>query len=736
MSRMPERLALLVSQANSIAWLVLLVFFALTGWVVHELNERESHLARERFELQVSEVESAVRSRMTAHEQILIGAAALFDASEDVDRHEWRTYVERLRLSRHYPGIQALAFTQVIPARQLADHVQKMRQEFPDYQLRPAGERALYTSIIFIEPFRDRNLAAFGYDMFSEPVRRQAMTAAVTENDTRISGRVTLVQENLGPVQPGFLMYLPVYHQGLPVDTLEQRWAALQGFVYSPYRMEDLMAGILGQRNLNVRFAIHTGAEDDDSQLLFSSHPQVIDDADEFFIQRQMPLYGQTWTLSFRSDSRAFPSYWQRLEQVAIALGVSTGLLLFLLISFLTNENARARNLAKGMTRDIHQTLDALRLSEERLRLALDSSAMGVWNWHLAENRIHWDDSIYPLFGLAQGERLHSYENFLALLHPDDRERVFNEVACALDGKLAYDTEYRVIWPDGSLHHMASRARVLLDDAQQPLMMTGTCWDITEKKRLEKMKSEFVSTISHELRTPLTSITGSLALMSSDKVAQGSDQYQQLLVMANNNAQRLKHLIDDLLDLEKLTQARMHFAFEVCALAPLVLQVLEENRLYAEQYQVSFRADIRLAVAEVSLDPARFLQVMANLLSNAAKFSHPGGEVLVSLLLNDQGGARVAIQDQGMGIADEAQPFIFNKFFQADASDKRQKGGTGLGLAIAKMMVEQMQGELSFYSRLGQGSCFYMDFPLLGEAVTRATDSPDSSSPRSPQTRD
>jgi signal transduction histidine kinase len=349
---------------------------------------------------------------------------------------------------------------------------------------------------------------------------------------------------------------------------------------------------------------------------------------------------------------------------------------------------------------------------------------------------------MHQLFGLNHGQFLSSYESFLALLHPEDRERVFNEVAHALEAQLPFDSEYRVIWPDGTLHHIAARARVLMDDKQQPSLMTGTCWDITDKKRLEKMKSEFVATVSHELRTPLSSISAALALLTRGSEKLDAAQRQKLLEVADKNTERLKHLIDDLLDMEKLAQARMQYDFHVCALAPLVQRALDENRFYAEQHAVSFRMDTGLVVAEVRLDPGRFLQIMANLLSNAAKFSEPGTEVVVSLSLNAPGWVRVAVTDQGIGIDEKDQPHIFDKFFQVDSSDQRRKGGTGLGLAIARAMAEQMQGRLGFSSSPGQGSCFYVDFPLFmdflaaDEVTSRAKESPDFSAPSPQPTHD
>lgn len=715
--RIGQRFIRLFMSANLVAWLILISFLAMIAWVVSELRARDLRFSQQQFDIQLQEVMQTIEQRMHAHEQILTGAAALFDASDDVSRREWRAYIERLELPRSFPGIQAVAFARVIHPRNLQAHVQAMHAEgFTDYQLRPEGVRKLYTSIDYIEPFSGRNLAAFGYDMFSEPVRRAAMTMAVNENATRISDRVILVQENRGPVQPGLLMYIPIYHDAMPTTSIEERWAALQGFVYSAYRMEDLMQGILGQRNLNIHFDIYSSTKADESALLYRSYSGSGYAADTAFKQTLLlNFYGRDWTLVFTKERDTLPSVWFRLDQLVLILGTSISLLLFLLISFLANERQRARFLANHMTEDIQQKVQALRLSEERFRLALDSSSMGTWNWYLDENLIHWDVSIYPLFGLSSDHSLNTYESFLALLHQDDRARVFQEITNAMEGHMQYDTEYRVIWPDGSLHYIASRAKVLYGEDKKPLLMTGTCWDITERKQIERMKNEFVSTVSHELRTPLTSITGAVGLLASGALENSPEKTQQLIDVAYKNSQRLGLLIDDLLDMEKLSSGKMVYDMTQLPLVPLVQRALAENQIYADQYQITYRLQADLTVALVTLDAARFLQIMANLLSNAAKFSSAGGEVVVQIMPLAEEWVRIAVIDHGIGIPTTEQAFIFEKFYQVDGSDARKKGGTGLGLAITKIMVEQMSGKLGFRSQEGTGSVFYVDLPLVPE---------------------
>ena len=237
--------------------------------------------------------------------------------------------------------------------------------------------------------------------------------------------------------------------------------------------------------------------------------------------------------------------------------------------------------------------------------------------------------------------------------------------------------------------------------------------DITERKKVDRLKSEFVSTVSHELRTPLTSIRGSLGLIVSGVTGTLPEQAKTMSDIAYKNSERLLGLINDILDIEKIESGNMKFDFKVQPLMPLIEQALESNRGYGEEHGVLFQLTRSAPESGVRVDTERLMQIMSNLLSNAAKFSLRGETVTVSVQAV-QGSARVEVHDQGPGIPIEFQDKIFQKFSQADASDARQKGGTGLGLSITKAIVEQMGGRIGFISKSGTGTTFYFEFPLVG----------------------
>ena len=235
--------------------------------------------------------------------------------------------------------------------------------------------------------------------------------------------------------------------------------------------------------------------------------------------------------------------------------------------------------------------------------------------------------------------------------------------------------------------------------------------DITERKRIERMKNEFVSTVSHELRTPLTSISGAVGLLVSGAAGPLPDKANALLHLAQRNGDRLTLLVNDLLDMERLAQGGMPIESEVQVLMPIVTRAINENQTYAGQH------DVRLSLVEgcdgamVEVDSLRLIQVLSNLLSNACKFTPAGTSVDVHVSSSDDR-VRIAVRDHGPGVPEAFRDIIFEKFSQADGSDTRASGGTGLGLAISKELMEHMGGSIGYEPAQGRGTVFFVDLPL------------------------
>lgn len=238
-----------------------------------------------------------------------------------------------------------------------------------------------------------------------------------------------------------------------------------------------------------------------------------------------------------------------------------------------------------------------------------------------------------------------------------------------------------------------------------------------ERQRVEKLKNEFIATVSHELRTPLTTINGVLKLAVSGTTGVLPSKTEQLLGIALKNSQRLGILINDLLDMEKLVLGQFDFFISKHSVDSLLLNAVKENQSYADQYQVDLILREPVSRRKIAVDSVRFQQIMANLLSNAAKFSYPGGQVEV-YCEEHEAYVCICVCDYGDGIPENFRSRIFEKFSQADASDRRIKGGTGLGLSISKSLTGHMGGEIGFRSCEGEGSTFHIMFPWVEEKTS------------------
>jgi|GEM_PF-2752123 len=235
--------------------------------------------------------------------------------------------------------------------------------------------------------------------------------------------------------------------------------------------------------------------------------------------------------------------------------------------------------------------------------------------------------------------------------------------------------------------------------------------DISERKKIESLKNEFVSVVSHELRTPLTSIRGSLGLILGGAVGEFSEKIKDLLEIANNNCDRLLLLINDILDIEKIEANRITIEFETIDLNELLRQAIKINQPFAEKYSVKLELQEKARGVKVSGDPERLMQVITNLISNAVKFSPPRERVMIVISTREKQ-AQVSVHDNGEGIPEEFQSRVFQKFSQADTSSSRAKGGTGLGLSITKAIIEKLGGTIHFESNKNSGTTFYFDLPL------------------------
>jgi PAS domain S-box-containing protein len=242
------------------------------------------------------------------------------------------------------------------------------------------------------------------------------------------------------------------------------------------------------------------------------------------------------------------------------------------------------------------------------------------------------------------------------------------------------------------------------------MMVLCAIIDISERKRLERLQDEFVSTVSHELRTPMTSIAGSLGLLTGGGAGVLPAPATRLVTIGYENCQRLVRLVNDILDIKKLESGLMAFKFQRCNACPLLEKAVEVNRAIADSYGVRVRIDASLDAFDIQVDPDRFVQVITNLISNALKFSPPGKEIAIAIENRDDS-VRITVRDHGPGIPIDFRPRVFEKFAQAEIGNANHQAGTGLGLSIVRQIIMRMNGQIGFDDAPGGGTIFYVDLP-------------------------
>ena len=314
------------------------------------------------------------------------------------------------------------------------------------------------------------------------------------------------------------------------------------------------------------------------------------------------------------------------------------------------------------------------------------------------------------IFGYSKdeivGQTLHKFLG----INESDCDKVFLNPKCILSNTLINKKEVLGIKQNGDEITLEILSIELMIKSQKRLMMIIR--DISVQKAIDIQKNNFISMVSHELRTPLTAIRGALGLISSGTLGEIPEKCSMLLNIANNNVIRLVSLINDILDLEKIKAGRMDFNFEELQIMPLVQEAILSINEFAKQYNVRYEIKEKLDEVLINVDKDKFIQILINLLSNAAKFSTPN-EVVEIYVKRNKHLISLSVVNKGHGIPKESCPRIFESFYQVDSSDSRQKGGTGLGLNICKSIIQKMSGSIRFDSIIDDKTTFYIEFPEI-----------------------
>jgi PAS domain S-box-containing protein len=822
------------SRAHSTAlWrapiLAFVIAFLATGGLASYLARSIEDRNKAAFDAEVARAMEAIYERVAVTTTLLRGASGLFAASDHVDRHEFAAYVERLRLRQSYPGILGIGFTQRIDPDSLDDVVREARAEgVTDFRVWPDDPRNEYHSILYIEPMDRRNQAALGFDMFTEATRREAMESARDTGEIAASGPVLLVQEIDADKQTGFLLYTPVYDApGTPSD-VEQRRRLLRGFVYSPLRIGDLIAGTRGHRMRPVDLELFDAGATTET-LLYSN--RSADDAERqrrFVAEQTMYVAGRQWVARFGSRPEfEFISYWYVIPWLVLAVLSAS-----LLLGGITYVQARAGRDARRAAARQRAAAEALHLEREWLRTTLTSIGDAViavdgldrivlmnsvaerltgWSQREAQGRARHEvvrtdrdaDTAAPadavsgeLMLLSRDGRAVPVEHSTAPIRDpagvdygavvvmrDVTERQRAESALRASEEQARDRSERLhalaaatpaLIGAGSVEALvaavenearrllgAPRAWLLVDGSVGPqgpavddvieVAVIGREGDapavlriahrpecaydgddhvllsqlagiaaialsnvrLTEELRAaDRRKDEFLATLAHELRNPLAPICNSLEIMRRHP---GGEPAERARAVASRQAWHMVRLIDDLLDLSRISRGTIVLQRQRMAIAAAI-----ETALEASEPLITSR-EHALVVAPlprdllVDGDATRLAQVFSNLLNNAANYTDPGGRIELALGADDDT-IRIAVRDNGVGIDPQQLSRVFDLFMQAERGSGRDSG-LGIGLTLVRRLVEMHGGHVEAHSAgRGQGAEFVVLLPRITDS--------------------
>ncbi|MFZ4591873.1 MAG: PAS domain S-box protein, partial [Ignavibacteria bacterium] len=370
---------------------------------------------------------------------------------------------------------------------------------------------------------------------------------------------------------------------------------------------------------------------------------------------------------------------------------------------------------------------EQLKYLSTRLILATVAGGVGIWEWDIVNNVLMWDDQMYALYGIEKDKFSGVYEAWRSGLHPDDIERCDIDIQLALSNDKEFDSEFRNIWPDGSVHTIRALATVQRDATGKPLRMLGTNWDITEQKKAEavlliamkeaetanKAKSRFLANMSHEIRTPLNAIIGFSQLLNRDKMlSESQKEYSVSIIRAGEH---LLALINDILELSKVEAGRVSLRPVNVDLHTFLrdMQMIFKERASSKHIYIKFETDENLPrFAEV--DESKLRQIFINLIGNAVKFTDEGGVEVHSRIEkgNDKTSRLIVeIRDTGPGISKDEMGNLFQHFVQTSAGIKKGSG-TGLGLVLSRELAVLMGGNITVQSEAGKGSVFTLEVEI------------------------
>ncbi len=644
-----------------------------------------------------------ISDRMHTYENTLKSAVAFINTNEQLNQKTWNMYITSMELNKHYPGFQGIGISKVIQPKMLSKHIAQTRADgFPDYTIKPAGKRDEYHSIIYLEPLHASNRKAIGYDMFTNPIRQQAMIHARDTGQTTLSGKVTLIQEQAPGIQAGFLMYVPFYMAHDTSLTQQQRRASLDGFVYAPFRANDLMNEVLLNKNPHILIKLYDGTSINDETLLYESK-HIINKNPLFSATIPIVMYGRTWTAVFQT----LPSFNTTINndqaKLILLAGVPISFLLLLLILSFSKTAEQAQILAYKMSAEIRTLNDEL---ENMINIAPNPIIIYTEDGNIIKINKTWID----ICGYTHDETptIDSWINKVYDQEHRDEIKAHIRNLFIITQKVD-EGEFSFYNKSGTkLTWQFSSAPFGIVNGKKTLISSGM--DVTELKNKDNMlmmqsrhvaMGEMINMIAHQWRQPLATISTISGTLSMEAML---DLYDQ-----NHFMEKLNLISDLSIDLSDTINDFRNFFKEDKILSLSTWQELVEGCLYIIKPMLlinNIKVNITYDEDQPFMSYSREIkQVILNILKNAEDVLSKKGILQPQIWIRTSHHNKktcLEIEDNAGGVPDEIIFKIFDPYF----STKLEKDGTGIGLYMSKIMVEQHnKGKLSIHNTLN-GACF------------------------------
>ncbi len=699
--------------------LLLILCVCITIIITFSLKLHIEKTAKQDFEFTCHEIKNKISARLKSQAELLRGQAAWFNFVPHMNRTIWKNIYDSQLIEKNLPGILGVGFATIIKPENLSEHIKSVRAEgFPNYTVHPTGKRNIYTSIIYLEPFGGRNLRAFGYDMFSDPTRRGAMVYARDNNSATLTKKILLVQETDKDIQAGTLMYVPVYKIGKPIKTIAQRREAIIGWVYSPYRMGDLLHGILGNyetiNKKNLVIKIYNDSTNIDKSVLYESKTIIKDTikTTQFYKYNDIITFNNNkWYLSFRQYSTSDTDTNYALVYFVSISGFSLSILLFLLFVSVIISNDKGIKL-EALT-------NSLKESEEKYKTIFDNDIYAIFIFDLKTLQIiDANDRFCKLYKYSY-ETIHNGVHISNIFIEDDCYKLIEENEKSSAVYIPLQTHKKSNGEEFPVQIVSGVYRL-----QNRKVMSILSQDITTRFKNEEeiklinsklresisTKDKFFSIIAHDLRSPFQGFLGSTKLMSESINLFNKNELAVLSGELYNSSENLYKLLDNLLTWASMQNGSIIFEPKPLKLLPIVENVIDVLKNQINNKQLIVNNSVPLYVS-VLADEKMVETILRNLISNSIKFTKNNGTISIFSKYIENNFVEILIEDSGIGMSKELMDDLFKLYKKTGRKGTNGEASTGLGLLICKEFVEKHSGTIWVESEVNKGSKFIFTLP-------------------------